>query len=282
VEFAALLRADLLAAAEGRPPPVHTAAAILAAAESLGASGIYDGWAVARLWRLAMRSDASGPALVKLFGELTKQARVADALAVAAGGRPSMSGTAPMEPRGWRSKGGPGRRPPAAPLDVLQETMEKTLAAAKKAWPTVGPGTWRKDALARLEVGKGSPAVFLVRAGRRTRLNPGDTVEFGRLDLLETPPGPAPTVLGNAPFGDVEIPPGSLVPVWRLPSLLREPARVRIEFTLDKALAGDEAAAAKLEKALPLTHAAIREALAKSPEAKGAARLRTIIALFDM
>src|SRR5205807_4903632 len=49
----------------------------------------------------------------------------------------------------------------------------------------------------------------------------------------------------------------------------------------DLALEGDEKAAERLEEALPLTHADLRAALTESPRARGAARLRLILTLFD-
>ena len=54
-----------------------------------------------------------------------------------------------------------------------------------------------------------------------------------------------------------------------------------LERDLEDALKGDEPAAARLEKALPLVHHRLREQLAALPNAIGAPRLRLILALFD-
>ena len=57
--------------------------------------------------------------------------------------------------------------------------------------------------------------------------------------------------------------------------------RDRVAATVSSALAGDEAAALDIERALPLVHPEVRSAVRGSPNAKGAPRLRTILALFD-
>jgi hypothetical protein len=55
----------------------------------------------------------------------------------------------------------------------------------------------------------------------------------------------------------------------------------RARQTIKAALDNDEDAAERLEQALPLVHDLLRDELKKSPTAKGAPRLRLILALFD-
>lgn len=195
--FADLLREELPAHAEGRPAPVYTGRRLLSVARELAGSGIYDPWAIAWLWRLAARSDVKD-SVDDLFAELSRQARVADALTVAAGdGLPKGPYPGP-----WRSKGANPHRPPRMTPGQLQSTAERLLADAKKAWPKVGPATWRKDGLVSLTVGDGSPRVTLVRDGRERTVAPGETILFGRLDLLEALPGGAPAVLEHESSGN--------------------------------------------------------------------------------
>ena len=69
--------------------------------------------------------------------------------------------------------------------------------------------------------------------------------------------------------------------MWSLETHLGAEAKAKVEASLKAALAGDEKAALQLEQAMPLVHVALRAALARSPTAAGAPRLRTILTLFD-
>jgi len=60
-----------------------------------------------------------------------------------------------------------------------------------------------------------------------------------------------------------------------------EPLAARIDETIDRALAGDEASLRELEAWLPLARARVRERLADKPNARGAAALRLILVGYD-
>jgi hypothetical protein len=101
-----------------------------------------------------------------------------------------------------------------------------------------------------------------------------------RLDILEVQG--APVVLRTRQLGDIHIPAGTAVHAWSLPGLLDAPARARIADWIQAARRGSADALGALEATLLASHAQIREDLAVRPDARGAARLRTLLAIFDV
>jgi len=87
--------------------------------------------------------------------------------------------------------------------------------------------------------------------------------------------------VNHAWLGRIDLAAGRTLSVWRLAELLSPGAKEKVKSTVKSALAGDEAAALELERALPLARAEVRAAVKASPNAKGAPRLRMILALFD-
>ena len=70
--------------------------------------------------------------------------------------------------------------------------------------------------------------------------------------------------------------------VWELANLLSDDAKKKLDETVHDALKNNsEDAADRLEHCLALSHQAIRVGLKELPTAKGAPRLRLILALFD-
>jgi hypothetical protein len=106
-------------------------------------------------------------------------------------------------------------------------------------------------------------------------------ITIGRLDLLESAPGDRAVILEHRGLGQCEIPAGKLVTIWDLPQYVSEKGKTTLQKQVADALAGNAAAARQLELSLPLAHSFIREGLQSSPHAKGAPRLRMILALFD-
>jgi hypothetical protein len=153
--------------------------------------------------------------------------------------------------------------------------------AVKQLYGATDAGTWKRDGVALLTVAKDSPRPTLLRGGKKYSLDVGETVRFGRLDLIETPAGDKPVVLEHSWLGPITLPAGKLISVWELARLLSADARATAGQTITQALANNEEAADKLEQALPLVHVLLREQVIRDSEAKGAPRLRLILALFD-
>src|SRR5262249_31683301 len=151
----------------------------------------------------------------------------------------------------------------------------------KKIYPAIDGGTWKRDGVAMLTVAKDSPAPVLLRAGRKQPLPSGETIRFGRLDLIETPAGDKPVTLEHAWLGRVTLPADRTVSVGRRAGLRSDEGQAKLNKDVQAALEGDEDAADRLELVLPFAHAAMREAVAESPKAKLAPRLRLMLALFD-
>ena len=242
----------------------------LAALDELEADGIYDHWLAAYLWR-ATSSAVDARPLAALYERLTVHARVTDALVAAY----AQVGPVAAAPSAWRSKAAP----PPSVRQAGAQALRDLAAAAAARYPTTEPGTWRRDGVVELVLAGGATAPDLVSGGTGKRLVRGAPFRFGRLDLLVT--GIAPVVLEHARFGRVSLSGNTAYSVWDLPDTLAVAGRARARDVIAAALGGDEAAALDVERALPLLHRDLRAALAASPHAKGAARLRTIMALFD-
>jgi hypothetical protein len=251
----------------------RTAPAALQVLDRMERVGCYDPWLVAYLWRQTSQfAAADAAARVTLLARLHEHARIANALIAAHGQMKPLL----QLPPGWLNKGGP-RREELAPF---QRSAAELLRIARELYPKTDAGTWLRDGVVQLTLAKGSRAPVLVRAGTRAPMPAGAPLRFCRLDLLVTD-AEAGAVLEHDGFGHVVLPPGASVGAWELASLLSKAGTEAVRVAVATALAGDEAAALRLERALPLVHRELRIALLREPQAKGAPRLRLILALFD-
>jgi hypothetical protein len=272
-----LIQAEVGAILQGKPAPAVTAADLHAVLEVMETSGYYDQWLAAWLWRktagLEVNDDRRTVEL--LFARLEQHARLTNALIRAQ----AQIKPVQLAPQPWRNKGGPPRGMSWSGYSL--DGLKDLAAAVKQLYPASDSGTWRRDGVALLTVAKDSPKPTLLRGGKKHVLDVGETVRFGRLDLIQTPEGDKPVVLDHAWLGPITLPAGKLISVWELARLLSPDARATVGQAVTQALANKEEAADKLEQALPLAHALLREGLKRNPDAKGAPRLRLILALFD-
>jgi hypothetical protein len=273
VRLQKLIDADLAALRADRPLPNASANEVRAALDELENAGRYDHFWNAYLWRKT--AEFADPAdRVELFARFRRHARVTDALIRAhAQVKPLM-----QAPRAWMGKAGGGAfvnlhlPHPDAGADLLK--------VAARVLPTTDEGTWKRDGVALFKPVPGRPAPVLVRGGTEWILPADDSTRFGRLDLFKT--GDRPAVIVHDWLGQVELPANRLVSVWELPHLLSDAAKQKLDETVHEALkTNSEAAADRLERCLAVSHFAIRAGLKELPHAKGAPRLRLILALFD-
>jgi hypothetical protein len=273
--LAPLVRADLGGGGAGEAaarPDLHDLTVVL---DDLETAGLFDHWVNAYLWRKtpAAVGEKDRAKLTEWFARLHRHARVTDTLIRArAQVKPFM-----LPPRAWMGKMGGPRR------DLLvqeEKGAADVFAAARKLYPLTGTGTWEVDGCVALTVAKDSAAVVLVRAGQQDRPGPLAAMRLTRLDLLQTPAGDKPVVLEHAWLGRVSLPADRLLSVWDLPGCLSEEARKKVTDAVGAALDGDEAAARRLEQALPFVQVLLREKLAAAPATKGG-KLRLILSLFD-
>jgi hypothetical protein len=273
-KLAAMFKADLEALAAKKEPPRLDAKSSIVIYDEIESRGYYDHWLNAYLWRKTASADAAEMnEMAEVYARMYRHSRMTDALIRAFGEVKPYTVSA----RAWMSKGGP--RPEERNLE------EKGLAdmqdAAKKLFPAIDGGTWKRDGIAILTIVKDSPTPTLLRAGRRQPLPSGEMIRFGRLDLIETPLGDESVLLEHAWLGRITLPANRTISVWQLSGLLRDEGQKKLRKTVQDALEGDEDAADKLELVLPLAHSAIRDGLTRLPKAKLAPRLRMMLSLFD-
>jgi hypothetical protein len=272
----ALLLAELAAIDEGKAAPSVPAADLRAALDELEKAGRYDHYWNGYLWRKTATAEFdSAETRVELFARFRQHARVTDALIRAhAQVKPLM-----QPPRAWMSKAGPKKGDLAA-IKAYQASLADMVKVANEALPTTDEGTWKRDAILLIKPTKEAPAPVLVRGGKERVLPADDSTRFGRLDLLQT--GDKPAAFVHDWLGKVDLPANQTLSVWNLPNLLPDGARQKLDETVHDALKNNsEDAADRLERCLPLSHHAIRVGLKELPNAKGAPRLRLILALFD-
>jgi hypothetical protein len=271
--FRALVVADLTALVKGVAPPTASVAELSAALDEMEKAGFFDHWLSAYLWRKT--AGLGGEGRIALYARLQRHARVTDALIRAAAQvKPLLT-----PPRAWMSKAGP-KKADLEEIEKYRKSLADLAAAVRTLYPATDAGTWKRDALAALTLVKGDGSLTLHRGGRRVVVAADEAVRFGRLDLFETTDGKE-VVLEHTWLGKVALPAGKVVSVWDLPPLLTDEGKKKVRKAVVAALDGDEKAAEQLELALPLTQGYIREGLAETPGAKGAARLRLILTLFD-
>jgi hypothetical protein len=276
--FRNIVVAELKARLQKQAMPAVRATELLAAVDAMEKQGYYDHWLNAYLWRKTATLEPTEVTrtVELLFTRLEQHARVTNTLIRA------QARVKPVyqPPRAWMSKAGPpkgwsreGSFTPASVADLLK--------AAKELHVSSDTGTWKQDGIARLRLAKESPRPVLLRAGRTRLVENDEWLRLNRLDVLKTPKGEKPVCFEHAWLGTLELPAGKTLTVWDLSHGLSANAKDRVRETIKAALDNDENAAARLEQALPLVHDLLREELKKSPTAKGAPRLRLILALFD-
>lgn len=276
--LATLITMEVMASVTGQDAPPTTIAEIRAALREVEDRHLFDPWIAAYLWRCVGRtpagSDAAGHRA--LFARLARHVRIAHALIRADDEVRPLT----FEARAWRSKGGP------RPAQRMREEAIRAdlLRAASRLYPTTDLGPWVTDAVTVLTIDATCGGVTLVRAAVETPVAAGSSVRYGRLDLLTTPAANGrPTVVHHDWLGRIELPAGRTITVWDLARALSPEVRARVEESVAHVLkTNDEAAALRLERALPLTHDAIRRGLASSPDAAGSGTLRALLVLFDL
>jgi hypothetical protein len=272
----AIVNADIDALKKGQNLPRISPKEALAALDQAEKYGFYDHWLCAHIWRKTATDDPKQTAeLAQLYARLHQHARITNALIAAhAQVRP------PMEsPRAWASKAGP-RPGEMEQIKAFQRAQNDVLVVAAKLYPSADEGTWKRDGLIQLSPVKDLPSPNAVRAGKLKGFPEGEKTRVGRLDLLEAPKGKA-AVLEHEWLGRIELPAGKTLSVWDLPDCMSKEGKDKLKTVIDKALNGDEKSAEQIEKVLPVAHADLRVALKEAPKAKGAARLRLILSLFD-
>lgn len=272
----ALVRADLIAIAQGKVPSRPAAIDIRAALDELEKAGQYDHHWNAYLWRKSATAEfADDAARVDLYARFRQHARITDALIRArAQVRPIM-----QPPRAWMSKAGP-RPEDRRTIDAYQASLTDMLRVAAELLPATDEGTWKRDGVALIRPVKDSTAPVIVRGGRDRVMPADESSRFGRLDLLKT--GDEPAMIVHDWLGKIELPANRLVSVWDLPKLLPDAAKQKLDEAVNDALkTNSEESADRLERSLAVSHFAVRAGLRELPNAKGAPRLRLILALFD-
>jgi hypothetical protein len=270
-----LVQADRAAIADGRTDAAATDVDLVAALDGLEKAGWYDHFWNAYLWRKA-RGEAKDPAKrIALYARLRQHARITDALIRAhAQVKPLM-----QPPRAWMSKAGVRKEDRPAVL-LYEKLLADMVKVANQTLPTTDEGTWKRDGIALIKPVKDAAAPVLVRAGKERVLPADEPTRFGRLDLLKTSDKPA--TINHDWLGKLDLPANRLVSVWELANYLPDDAKKKLDETVHDALKNNsEDAADRLERCLALSHQAIRIGLKELPTAKGAPRLRLILALFD-
>ncbi|MCA9291740.1 MAG: hypothetical protein KDA25_11475 [Phycisphaerales bacterium] len=274
-EIGRLVLADLASMRDGRALPARSVAELDVAATTLEDRAMFDQAWIGWLWRQTARvprDDRAG--LGDVLGRLHRLSRICNALILAE----QRVRPVALNAVAWRSKAGPGR----AEREREMATQTALLAAAREAYPTADAGPWDRDAVVLFTMPDPCPTVMCVRAGRAAALACGEPLRFGRLDLIIT--GAEGLELEHDWLGRVTIPAGRTIGAWDLASCLGADARARVSATIDLVVDGPhDGAMLRLERSLPLVQAMLRERLAApggSPD--GAARLRTLLALFDL
>lgn len=260
----AALHRHLDTLAQGHAPRFEEALAVLDAAEL---RPTYDPWLAGHLWRSVRAQPVSDPAgshaRIRLFARLAQHHRVIDALKAA------QQTVGPAQLRPWLKKSAP---PPDARRVIVPPGLAR---AARAAYADATATTWQTLALSLTIEGDG---VVLARGGQTTTLRRGASVSLGRLDVLWCP---GATTLRASGDRSLEVPAGTEVTLFDLPTRLSLAARTALLAAVSRALADEPGALDALEPDLPLAHAIIREQLQAAPQATGAPGLRALLVAFD-
>jgi hypothetical protein len=288
-----MIEADLDTLAAGKADSHVSPAEVLKALDELERTGHFDHWLCAYLWRKTTHEvdHSEMGALIELYARLRRHARLTNALIQ--GQVAVLPFDVFSDPRWSMGRGMPklpSEKGPTIEDFIYSATSSgRPLRASRYHTSTANlpalfesadAGTWSRDGIVQFSIAEGSAPLGVVRGGNRWVPRPGQTIRVERLDLIDTPPG-KPVILEHAWLGRIELPPDRLVSVWNLPELLAKEMREQVARTVQEAMAGNAEAALKLERALPLVHAALREQLQSSPEKRGAANLRRLLSLFD-
>lgn len=268
-----ILQADVEAMRAGKQPPALPASALLEALNTAEARGLYDHWVASYLWRKSATLAHDDQYQVTLMARLHRHARITNTLVRAHARIKPIA----ISPRAWMSKAGP--RP--AERQAMLASHAEMVGAFKALYPLTDTGTWERDGVVEVTIGKDSPTPTLIRGGHRQDLEPGTTVRLGRLDVLFVPRSDRPMTLEHAWLGPIRLGAGKPALVWELAHNLTPEGRIRAQRAILDALRGNEKSAEQLEQSLPLVHKLLREELARAPKAPGAPRLRLILSLFD-
>lgn len=250
------------------PPPPIEPAGFAAALDAVEAAGMLRGAQIRLFWRTLPRvAETDREAALEAATRLHRAARIHDAMVAAS------FGVQPYNERAWMSKAGPRRE------DELAEAraVGAILGALPYEYARSAGGLWVREGRARITLVSGA-GVRMVQGGETAEVPPGSVIDFHRLGALRTAD---PAVAEHEWIGRIAIPGDSLLFVFDLPGLLDEATGARVLETVEAALAGDEGAAARIERSLPFSHRALRQALANAPDAPGAPVLRLMASLFD-
>ena len=239
----------------------HTldAAVLLAALEEAEAINAWDPWLVQQIWRRSGVGTVQD--LTALYHRLERHARMVDALIL------TVAETGPVVFLPWRKKSSPPEGYTAF------QVPEGLLEAARDSFARADAGTWRHEAVLECSVTTGT--LTLYRQGQSSVLAAGQTVRISRLDVV--------VLDGTLTCGEAVVVDGSSRPLTSrtLHAHMSYSAAEQLEAQVSAAMQGDEAALGDLEPALPLAHLIIRQQLAATPDAPGAAALRQLLVLFD-
>ncbi len=271
----AMLTADVEAMIAGEAPPAVEATVLQETIDACIAQGRFDPWLVGYLWRKSEGLSPQTPMVprIAINESLHRWARLNSALLRAR----AAAGPVPVSPRAWMSKAAPS---PKMRLDFATY-VKRISAEAQRLYPHVDAGTWDHEAIVPLQV-TGKEPITLIRDGWRDELKPGQRFIFRRLDIIET--GKHRATLAHTWVGPIALPPTRCFTGTQLANHLeadRDSRDTVLGPVVRKALDGNAAEALMLERALPLVHKRLRNAVASRPDAKGAPRLRLILSAYD-
>ena len=273
-----LLWIDLSARLQGLEPTTPSAQELLDAATWLEEAALFDAWFIAYIWKRtgempATRTEEQRTAQKHLFKRLARSARVTNALVLAlADVKP-----VPLSPRAWMSKAAP--RP-----EVKKQWNEDNAAlhrSMQRIYPAVDIGTWANDGGVMLTLGEAMPAITLTRAGVSSRIEPGTTFHFQRLDLIETPEAQGVLHVHHEWLGPIALPMNEMFSVWTITLQLSPEQKAEAKSVIERAVEnGDDELMTALERSLPLVWPLLTEK-AGQLEGDARSRVRTLLALFD-
>ncbi len=269
----AILLADLRAIQDGKSTPNVADDDLKVALVEMEQRGLYDHVWNAYLWRKTATDVKDPAARIELYARVRQHARITDALIRA------YSQVRPMiaTPRAWMSKAGP-RPEDRKAIQAYEASLNDFIKVAAEVLPTTDEGTWKRDGVVRLKAVGGTAT--LIRGGRERAMATDEPSRFGRLDLIRT--GEKSVTLEHEWLGKFELPANAIVSSWDIAKYLPDAGRQKLDETVLTALKDNsEEAADRLERALPLAHAAIRAGLKELPKESGSSRLRLILSLFD-
>lgn len=230
---------------------------------------VYDAAWAAYLWTrlrsVPVPSDDPGQSVARarLLGRLHRHLRVVDAFSLAS------QRVGPVQMRPWLKKSAPPRD-----FDRL-EIPPGLVDEGRKTFEAATAGTF--DTL-ELPMSVQRGRVDLARAGDVRSVAAGGRLRLRRLDVVRAR---TESRLHVADDVVLVLPAGEELTAFDAPARLDAATTQAIEADVAAALAGDEAALARVEARIVLSHQAIRQALQREPQAPGAAALRTVLVIFD-